>query len=71
MIKILLIALAVIVAGGTFGWKHHEEQLNKAALQKATLSSCELANQALQQQNEAEQKATNGRFHGPPLKNCS
>ena len=49
MIKILLIALAVIVAGSAFGWQRHEEQLNKAAVQKASLSSCELANQALQQ----------------------
>ncbi len=70
MIKILLIIVAIVVAGSVFGWQRHEDQLNKLAIKNATKSACELASQAQQQKDEAEQKATNGRFHGAPLPSC-
>lgn len=70
MIKYILIAVAVVVIGGISGVRYHEDQLNKLAVKNATKNACELANQAQQQKDDAEVKATNGRFHGPPLPSC-
>lgn len=70
MIKIILIIVAVLIAGSTLGWRYHEDQLNKLAIKNATKSACELANRAQQQKDAAEIKATNGRFHGAPLPSC-
>lgn len=70
MIKLILIAIIVLVIGGISGIRYHEDQLNKLAVKNATKSACELANQAQRQKDEAEVKATNGRFHGAPLPTC-